>query len=132
MNWYATAKLIHVTCVGLSIAGFVTRFALAMQGSRLLLHPVARVAPHVVDTILLGAAIAMVGLARWNPLSAPWLSAKIAGLVAYILLGMIAMRRGRPRAVRAAALIGAVMTFAYVVSVALTKSALGPAAWLGH
>jgi uncharacterized membrane protein SirB2 len=131
MNWYATAKAVHVACVALSIAGFVSRYALARRGSPLMQHRLARVAPHVNDTALLGAAIVMLWAGGLNPFGIPWLAAKIAGLLAYIVLGMVALRRGRTPAMRDAAFVAALASYAYVVSIALTKSPLGPFAALG-
>ncbi len=65
--------------------------------------------------------------ARVNPLATSWLLAKIIALVAYIGLGMVALRPGRPAAVRAAAWLAALLTFGYIVSVAIRKNPLG---WL--
>ncbi|MGQ0544850.1 MAG: SirB2 family protein [Betaproteobacteria bacterium] len=50
-----------------------------------------------------------------------WLTAKVLGLVAYIVLGMLALRRGKTPAVRIASFAGALLVAAYVVAVALTK-----------
>lgn len=130
MNAYLVAKAVHVTCVALSIGGFVARFGLALHRPEILRSRLLRVAPHVNDTLLLAAAIVMLAVARWNVLAMPWLLAKIGGLLVYIALGMVAMRRGRTRRVRVAAFVGAVAVFGYVVSVALTKSVAGPFARL--
>jgi uncharacterized membrane protein SirB2 len=126
MNVYAVAKAIHVTCVALSIAGFVTRFSVAARRPEVLRHTLVRVLPHVNDTVLLAAAITMLVVAQWNVLEMPWLAAKIAGLTAYIALGMVALKHGRTGGIRAAAFVGALIAFAYVVSVALSKSPAGP------
>jgi uncharacterized membrane protein SirB2 len=55
----------------------------------------------------------------------PWLAAKIAGLVVYIGLGMVALRHGRTQRVRTVAFGGALMVYGYIVSVALNKSVAG-------
>jgi uncharacterized membrane protein SirB2 len=54
----------------------------------------------------------------------PWLTAKIVALVAYILLGSVALKYGRTKTVRAAAYAGALATFGYIVAVAVTKNPL--------
>jgi len=130
MNWYITAKAIHVACVTASIIGFVARYDLARRGSALVRHRSMRVAPHVNDTLLLAAAIVMLWAGGLNPVALPWLSAKIVGLLLYIGLGMVALRHGRTAEVRRAAFLAALVTFAYVVAVALNKSPFGPLAWL--
>ena len=58
-------------------------------------------------------------------MNAPWIAAKIIGLFAYIALGMVALRFGRTKAVRATAWIAAMLTFGYIVSVAVTKDPRG-------
>jgi dihydroorotase-like cyclic amidohydrolase len=60
-----------------------------------------------------------------TPANAPWLMAKVVGLVAYVALGVIAMRPTRSRRVRVAAWLAAMATAGWIVSVAITKSAWG-------
>jgi len=126
MTPYEVAKSVHVTCAALSIGGFVARFQLALRGSALLRRPWIRVAPHVNDSILLAAAIVMLALARIDPLHVNWLQAKIAALFVYILFAMLAMREGRGRGVRICAFAAALLSFGFIVSVALTRNALAP------
>ena len=126
MTPYEVAKFVHVTCAALSIGGFVARFRLALRGSALLRRPWIRVAPHVNDSILLAAAIVMLALARIDPLNVNWLQAKIAALFAYILFAMLAMRQSRGRRTRICAFAAALLSFGFIVSVALTRNALGP------
>ena len=54
---YLLVKQLHVACVALSLAGFAARGALMLAGSPLLNARWVRVAPHVVDTVLLASAI---------------------------------------------------------------------------
>ena len=123
---YEALKWLHVGCVIISGAGFVSRGMLMLAGSPLLRNRFARVAPHIVDTLLLSAAVGMTVLARLSPLAQPWLAAKIAGLAAYIALGAIALRYGRSRRVRAGAFFAAMLVFAYVAGTALSKDASWP------
>jgi uncharacterized membrane protein SirB2 len=88
-------------------------------------HKAAAIVPHVVDTLLLAAAIGMLVVARMDPLQHPWLLAKIGGLLAYIVFGTLALKRAKTRAGRNTAFVAALMAFAYVVSAALSKSAWG-------
>ena len=84
---YATLKTVHVICAVLSIGGFLARWALMIEGSAVLRARAVRVAPHVIDTVLLASALAMVWLLRVNPLVEPWLATKIVALLVYIVLG---------------------------------------------
>ena len=69
----------------------------------------------------------MAWMLRLTPATAPWLVAKIAGLLLYIGLGMLALRPGRPLALRIAAWVAALLCFGWIVSVAITKQPLGAA-----
>lgn len=119
---YPTLKAIHITCVILSGTGFFARGLLMLAGSPLLGARVVRIVPHIVDTLLLASAITMAVIAHLVPTQQPWLMAKIIGLIVYIVLGTIALKRGRTRGQRALAFAAALTTFAYVVGVALTRS----------
>jgi uncharacterized membrane protein SirB2 len=119
---YATLKAIHVTCVIASGAGFLARGVLSMLDSPWLKTRFVRVAPHVVDTLLLASAITMAVLARLVPTQQPWLLAKIVALLGYIVLGAIGLRYGRTRTQRALAFAAALLVFAYIVAVAVTRS----------
>lgn len=121
---YTLLKYLHVGCVALSAAGFVLRGAWRLQGSPMLRRFWVRLAPHVVDTVLLASAIALSVLSGQYPLQQNWLTAKVLGLIVYIVLGAIALRRGRTPAIRLAAFCGALLVFAYIVAVAAAKSEL--------
>ena len=122
---YATVKLVHQAAVTLSIAGFFVRGAASFAGATWVRGRAARTLPHVVDSVLLLSALALAWMLRLTPGNAPWLLAKILGLVAYVALGVVALRPGRPRAVRATAFLGALLVVAWIVSVAITKRPLG-------
>ncbi|MDY0965492.1 SirB2 family protein [Massilia sp. CFBP9026] len=123
MSYYAL-KHIHMTFAVLSGALFLVRGLWMLADSRRLEQRWVRIAPHVIDTLLLGSAI---GLAVWSsqyPGQSPWLTAKLVALVAYIGLGTVALKRGRTRQVRALAFVGALACFAYILAVAVTKNPL--------
>lgn len=122
---YATLKLIHQGAVAISITGFFARGAGALAGADWARSRVARTLPHLVDTLLLATAIALAWMLQMNPLTTPWLGAKIVGLLAYIGLGMVALKPGRPVGVRAFAWIAALLCFAQIVATAITKDPLG-------
>jgi uncharacterized membrane protein SirB2 len=126
---YEALKWVHVGCVIASGAGFVARGALMLAGSPLLEARIVRVAPHVIDTVLLASAVTMAVLAQLSLLAHPWLAAKIVALLVYIVLGSLALRRARTRALRIGALAGAVLAFGYIVGVALTRD---PLSWLAR
>jgi len=124
------AKSIHVGCAVVSLAGFGLRGILMLAGSRWLEARFVRIAPHVVDTLLLASAIWLAWLLDQYPFVQGWVTAKVVGLVAYIGFGTVALRRGRTQGVRIAALVAAVASAGYIVSVALTRDPRGPFVWL--
>ena len=125
---YATLKLIHICAAILTISGFVLRGFWMLRESPYLNKPVVRIAPHVIDSAFLLTGIALIWTLHLPVLSQPWLLAKLGALVLYVLLGMVALRRGRSRKIRTTAFVLALATFSYIVGVALNKSM---ASWLG-
>jgi uncharacterized membrane protein SirB2 len=121
---YATVKALHVACVMTTFALFFLRGVWMIAGSRLLQQRWVRIVPHVNDTVLLAAAITLAVMLGQYPLVNAWLTAKVCGLVAYIVLGTLAMKPQRPRRLRIFFWIAAQGVFFYIVAVALTHSAL--------
>ena len=124
---YLPLKYAHLTLAIVSISGFVLRGLWMMSGSALLDRKVFRIAPHIVDTLFLITGIALVLQLALPVMQSPWLLAKFAGLVAYIVLGAIALRRGATMPIRQVAFVGALSAFAYIVGAAVSKS---PASWI--
>jgi uncharacterized membrane protein SirB2 len=122
---YAALKLLHQSAVALSITGFAARGLGTFMHAGWVRGRAARTLPHGVDTVLLLSALAMAWMLRLTPGSAPWLGAKVAGLLLYIGLGLLALRPGRPLGLRIGAWVAALMCFGWIVSVALSKNPLG-------
>lgn len=127
---YALLKTIHQAAVVISFAGFFVRGVGMLNDAAWLRHRAVKTLPHVVDTILIVSAVWLAWILRLMPANAPWIGAKIIGLLVYIAVGMIALRFGRTKGVRASAWIGAMLVFGYIVSVALTKDPRGFLLWL--
>lgn len=124
---YQTIKLLHVATALLTIASFLVRGFWMMSGSRLLDHKLTRVLPHIIDTLFLVSGIYLVVRIGGGVVTEAWMLAKILGLVAYIVLAVIALRRGRTAAIRITAFVAALAVFAYTYGVAVAAS---PASWL--
>ncbi len=118
---YTLLRLVHIGTVYVTLVLFLLRGAWMLLDSPHLQQRWVRIVPHLNDTVLLASAIALLVVAGMNPLDQPWLIAKIVGLLAYIGLGTVALKRGRTKAVRIKALIAALGVFAYIVTVAVTK-----------
>ena len=119
-------KHLHITCVALSYSLFFLRGIWMLHDSSLLQQRWVRIAPHMIDTLLLASAIALAWQLGISPLAAPWLGAKIVALLFYIVIGAYALKRGRTKRIRLIAWLAAQMVFFYIVSVAVTHD---PAPW---
>ena len=122
-SMYTTLKLVHMTAATLTITGFILRGLWMLSGSSNLQHPLVRILPHVIDTVFLLAGIGLIMTLHLPVLQTGWLQIKIAALLVYIVLGTIALKRGKTKRIRSIAFVLALLTFAYVVGVALSKSA---------
>jgi uncharacterized membrane protein SirB2 len=125
IEFYLPLRHLHIGCAVLSIGLFALRGALMLADSPWQGNVVLRYLPHVVDTVLLTSALMLTTIIRQYPFSTGWLTAKVVLLVAYIVLGSIALRRGRTKPVRVAALIGALLAVGYLVTVAQAHHPLG-------
>lgn len=118
---YLAIKHLHMTAAGLSILFFVIRAYWSVTGSTILQHRLVKTLPHVIDTVLLLAGITLAAMMGANQ---PWILIKIVALIAYIGVGTIAIKRGKTPKTRAIAALVAVLIFAYIVGVAITKHPL--------
>lgn len=125
MSGYLAIKHLHVLCVTLSGVGFLLRGFWMWNETPMLQRRIVRILPHINDTLLLLAAITLVVMSGQYPFVVPWVTAKVLGLLVYIVLGSIALKRGRTRGIRLSAGLLAVLVFAYIVSVALTRDPRG-------
>jgi uncharacterized membrane protein SirB2 len=95
-----------------------------LRESPLFRAKLTRILPHVNDTILLISAVWAGALMGQYPFVNGWLTAKILGALAYIVLGAFALNYGRTRQIQIRAFVGALTSFFYVVLVAATKNPL--------
>lgn len=122
MTSYLLLKALHVGCAVASIAGFIARGLGVLCDAEWVSAPWVRVVPHVVDTVLLGSALGLAMVLAVSPFHDAWLAAKIGALIAYIVLGSVALRRGRTKRQRAIAFAAALCVITYILAVAVTRS----------
>ncbi|NBQ67554.1 MAG: regulator SirB [Nitrosomonadaceae bacterium] len=119
---YALLKMIHVSSVILSYSLFFLRGVWLIRDSTNLRQRWVKILPHIIDTVLLTSAVFLAMTIQQNPLQDSWLTAKVAGLLLYIVLGMVAIRFGKTRRTKIIAWMAAQCVFIYIVLVAVTKS----------
>jgi len=127
---YPAALVVHLATVTVSVCLFGLRCAWMVAGSPMLQNRTVRVLPHVVDTALLASGAWLMVLTRQFPFANTWLTVKLLAVVAYIVLGSIALRHGRNLRVRSIASVAALLTVAWIVLVAHARHPLGPFAFL--
>lgn len=115
---YLALKMLHMSCALISIVGFIVRGLLKFQGSALLQKKFLKIAPHIVDTVLILSAIGLTVSIGQYPFVDSWLTAKVLGLVVYIFLGLVTLKFAKTTPVRLLAFVLAIAVFAYIASVA--------------
>ena len=121
---YSLLKQLHLTTLAVTLALFVLRGVWMMAGSPRLNARWVRIVPHLNDSLLLASGIGLAVLTQQYPLVNSWLTAKFFALILYIVLGTIALKRGRTRSQRIAAWIAALLVFGYMVAVAVARTPL--------
>ncbi|MDO9221439.1 MAG: SirB2 family protein [Thiobacillus sp.] len=118
---FSLLKQLHLSTIALTLALFVLRGFWMMRESPQLQARWVRIVPHLNDSLLLASGISLAVLTRQYPLVNGWLTAKFFALILYIVLGTIALKRGRTRGQRIAAWFAALLVFSYMVMVAITR-----------
>ncbi|WP_404402392.1 SirB2 family protein [Idiomarina seosinensis] len=93
---YTGFKHLHVLFVVISVVFFITRFVWKRRDSQLLQQRWVKIVPHVNDTLLLLSAIAMLIISQRMPVSDPWVTEKVIGVIGYILFGLVALKSATP------------------------------------
>ncbi|WP_417584510.1 SirB2 family protein [Nitrincola sp.] len=117
LEHYSLLKHLHITAAYASLAFFVLRATWSVSESSRLKVAWVKFTPHLLDTLLLTLGVTMAILLSLWPLPS-WLSAKLVGLVVYILLGTIAIKRGSTPGIRLVATFLAVLVFIYMLGAA--------------
>jgi uncharacterized membrane protein SirB2 len=92
MGTYGLLKLLHVGLALASGLGFALRGFIRLVLHRPLAHPLVRIGPHVIDTLLLATGVALWILLGLSPVAAGWFGLKLVLIAAYVVLGVAAFR----------------------------------------
>lgn len=117
---YMMAKHLHMTAVGISVLLFVFRFIYGQMNPSFLQKKWVKVVPHIIDTVLLGSAIWLCVILSQYPIVNGWLTAKVIGVVGYILFGLLALKSETP-AKKWGGFAGALIVLGVTAKVAITK-----------
>jgi uncharacterized membrane protein SirB2 len=111
----------------LSLLGFAVRGWWAINCSALLQQRWVKIAPHIIDTLLLTTAILLMIILGQHPGNQDWILAKLIALVFYIGFGTLAIKRAPTPATKILFFGLAIATFVYIIGVAIAHH---PASWL--
>ncbi len=115
---------LHVFCIVISLLLFIWRGLSMWVDKPLTTLLWRRTVPDKVDTLLLASGIGMAFVLGISPLDSSWLAAKIGGLLAYILLGVVALKDTLNPRLKRCCFIAALGMFAYIIAVARSMSAM--------
>jgi uncharacterized membrane protein SirB2 len=123
---------VHIAAVIASGSLFALRGAGTLAGASWPMWAPLRHLSYTIDTVLLTAALMLVTILHQYPFVQAWLTVKVLLLVVYILLGSLALRRGRTQSQRAWCLAAALLVYLFIVSVARAHHPLGSfSRWMG-
>jgi uncharacterized membrane protein SirB2 len=114
------AKHLHMTAVGISVLLFVFRFIYGQMNPSFLQKKWVKVVPHIIDTVLLGSAIWLCVILSQYPIVNSWLTAKVIGVIGYILFGLLALKSETP-VKKWGGFAGALIVLGVTAKVAITK-----------
>jgi uncharacterized membrane protein SirB2 len=125
IEFYPQIKWVHVAAVISSGLLFALRGGAQLAGARWTMAAPLRFLSYFIDTVLLTAALMLVTVLHQYPFVQPWLTVKVVLLVVYVVLGSLALKRGRTRTVRLYCYLAALAVYLFIASVARTHDPWG-------
>ena len=129
IEYYLQIRAAHLLAVVVSGMLFAARGLGVLAGARWPMYAIVRYSSYTVDTVLLTAALMLVSILPAAMFANHWLSVKLVLVVAYVVLGMLALKRARTPRARFICYLAALVVFAIVIGIARRHSPLG---WLAH
>jgi len=124
-EWYLGLRQAHITFAIVSVSIFALRGLLMVADSRHANSAWLKYPSYTVDTLLLTAALMLTTVIHQYPFQASWLTTKVGLLVVYVVLGSVALKRGRTRGIRIGAFVAALLTVGFLFTVARAHHPLG-------
>lgn len=116
---------VHLISIALSVGLLTLRFWWRYTQARLASARWTRIAPPVIDTVLLLSGVALIAKTHILPFTeqGTWLTEKLFGVIIYIVLGFIALdyRRARSQQARLIAFPLALVVLYIIIKLATTK-----------
>ncbi len=133
IEFYAQIKGVHVASVIASGLLFLLRGTLVQAGrERIAMLAPLRYLSYTIDTVLLSAAFMLLTVLPHALYANGWLATKSFLLVVYVVLGSLALKRGRSARMRAICFVSALVVYLTMIGVARIHHPLGwLRTWLG-
>lgn len=125
IEFYPQIKAAHIGFVLASGGLFALRGVLVQLGQRWAMSAPVRYLSYTIDTALLTSALMLLAVLHLNPFTTAWLAVKLAMLLAYVVLGTLALRRARGRRAKFGFYLAALAAFGFMYSVARAHHPLG-------
>ncbi len=130
IEFYVQIKWVHIASIIASGLLFLLRGSLVWAGKeRLAMLAPLRFLSYGIDTVLLSAALMLLTILPHAMYANGWLTVKLVLVVVYIVLGTLALKRGRTARMR---------TFSFLVALAVYLAIFGiarahhPMGWLNY
>ena len=94
---YIAIKHSHMLFAVISGLFFLVRGAWMLMDSGMLQKKWVKILPHINDSLLLLCAIGLSVMSHQYPIAQDWLTVKVLALIAYIVLGVIALKKGKTK-----------------------------------
>lgn len=130
IEFYAQIKWVHIASIIASGLLFLLRGSLVMTGrERIAMLSPLRFLSYGVDTVLLSAALMLLTILPHAMYANGWLTIKLVLVAIYVVLGSVALKRGRTARARAGSFIAALAVYLTIVGIARVHHPLG---WLHY
>jgi uncharacterized membrane protein SirB2 len=127
IEFYPQIRHVHILAVILSGSVFVLRGLFALAGARWPHAAPVRYLSYTIDTTLLTAALMLVSILPGAMFANGWVATKLVLVVVYVVLGVLAMKRGRTPGIRRGCYVATLLVFITIFGIARMHHPLG---WL--
>jgi len=127
LGFHPQILFVHILAISLSGSLFALRGLGMLAGARWPQAAPVRYLSYSIDTVLLTAALMLLTILPRAMFANGWLTVKLVLVVAYVVLGSFALKRGRTPRIRTTCFVAALLVFAAIIGIALAHHPLG---WL--
>ncbi len=125
VEFYSEIRMVHIAMVIASGSLFMIRGIGLLANASWPRWAPLRYLTYAIDLVLLTAAMMLMTIIQQYPAINSWLTVKVVLLVVYIILGLRAFRPRPSKLYSAGFFVAALMTYGFIISVAISHHPLG-------